>query len=114
MNMQCLPKTPDKPLDHKHVVVQSSRKQESILPTKQENIQTHTSSREEDVNGRKPSNEPVPMPLQPRLSGNIKCPHCSKMYAYKSGLSKHLKRDHSDKIRGEPSRYIKCNQCTPR
>ena len=40
-----------------------------------------------------------------------RCPHCSKSYMYRTGLSKHLKK-HSDKP--TPAGHIKCNECNSR
>ncbi|CAI8010429.1 hypothetical protein GBAR_LOCUS6875, partial [Geodia barretti] len=53
---------------------------------------------------------PVTNP-QPRPLRKAKCPHCSKEYAFRSGLTKHLKKDHSDKTSSTSSGNIKCNQC---
>ena len=56
---------------------------------------------------------PVTNP-QPRPLRKAKCPHCSKEYAFRSGLTKHLKKDHSDKTSSTSSGNIKCNQCNSR
>ena len=44
-----------------------------------------------------------------KTQGNIKCPHCSNANTFKSGLSKHQKKHHAEKIQNEPSGYINCN-----
>ena len=46
---------------------------------------------------------------QPRPLRKARCPHCSKEYAFRSGLTKHLKKDHSDKTSSTSSGNIKCN-----
>ena len=51
---------------------------------------------------------------QPRPLRKAKCPHCSKEYAFRSGLTKHLKKDHSGKTSSTLSGNIKCNQCNSR
>ena len=56
---------------------------------------------------------PVTNP-QPRPLRKAKCPHCSKEYAFRSGLTKHLKKYHSDKTSSTSSGNIKCNQCNSR
>ena len=48
---------------------------------------------------------------KPKPQGNIKCAHCDKVYAFRSGLSRHLKRDHPHV---DSSGYINCNQCNSR
>ena len=42
------------------------------------------------------------------------CPHCSKVYAFKSGLSKHLRKEHGSESQSGSRRYILCNQCQSR
>ena len=39
------------------------------------------------------------------------CYICGKVYAFKSGLSKHLKKEHRDESYGEAKGYLICNLC---
>ena len=37
------------------------------------------------------------------------CPHCDKTYAYSSGLSKHIRKEHGKESKGKG--YLSCNLC---
>ena len=40
------------------------------------------------------------------------CPHCDKTYAYRSGLSKHIRKEHGKESKGKG--YLSCNLCPSR
>ena len=42
------------------------------------------------------------------------CPHCGKVYSFKSSLSKHLKKEHSTEFNSGARSYVVCNQCESR
>jgi hypothetical protein len=42
------------------------------------------------------------------------CHHCGKVYAFKSSLSKHLRKEHSDESHSESKGYVSCHQCQSR
>ena len=42
------------------------------------------------------------------------CHYCGKVYAFKTGLSKHLRKEHSHESQNEPQSYLVCNQCQSR
>ena len=69
--------------------------------------QKHCSSNKE-LTQPKPSSVPS---VSEKTQGKSKCPHCSKEYAFKSGLSKHLRKEHSGST---STRYLQCNQCNSR
>ena len=62
-----------------------------------------------ELNNRKP---------KPTRSTNRKapvtCQYCGKVYTFQSGLSKHLRKHHSDKYPTERKGYIICNICQSR
>ena len=61
--------------------------------------------------------QPCSIPTSQSMSTQQTCTQskasntCCKVYAFKSGLSKHLKKEHRDESHGEAKGYLICNLC---
>ena len=64
-----------------------------------------------DASQHKKSKVQDKLERKPAENKSITCPHCGKAYSFRSGLSKHLRKEHSNESQGEPKSYIVCHIC---